>query len=88
MNDINIDELVEVIAMKIQLMVPPKEILWCGKECARYLGVSPVHFMDRLSKGTSFPKPIKLPTETGKKAHSRWYASEVIAWVKKHRQAS
>jgi len=87
-NVFNIDELATAIALKIQQLPPQKEVLWDTQACADYLGVSRVHFTDRISKGRSFPKPFKLPSDTGKRAHSRWYASEVMAWVKKHRQAS
>lgn len=88
MTDINYNELADAIAKRMQQLPTPDQVLWSSKECASYLHVSEPHFMNRIAKGATFPAPIKLPSETGKRAHSRWFAVEVIEWVKQHRQAS
>lgn len=88
MSEINYNELADAIAKRMQQLPPPGEVLWSAEQCAEYLRVSQPHFMNRMAKGVTFPKPIKLPSETGKRAHSRWYMSEVTAWVKAHRQVS
>lgn len=87
MTEINYNELADAIAKRMQQLPAPEVVLWSAKQCAEYLHVSETHFMNRIAKGVTFPKPIKLPSETGKRAHSRWYAAEVIEWVKAHRQA-
>ncbi len=86
--DINVDQLADAIAKKLRLLPPTDKVLWDAKECAEYLRMSEKHFMDRVSKTMKFPKPIKLPSETGRRAHSRWYASEVMDWAKSYKQAS
>lgn len=85
---INVDQLADAIAKKLRLLPPSDKVLWDSKECAEYLRMSEKHFMDRVSKTLKFPKPIKLPSETGRRAHSRWYALEIMEWVKSHKLAS
>lgn len=62
---------------------PLRKILWDSKDCARYLRVSTRHFAEKLSYHHEFPKPVKLPSETGKRGHRRWYAKEVIQWLER-----
>lgn len=88
MSDIDYDKLASAIADKLAAAVPAEKALWDGKQCAAYLGVSEKHFMDRVSKSYKFPAPLKLPSDTGRRAHSRWYAAEIMDWVANHRQAS
>lgn len=88
MTEIDYDKLANAIAAKLQPQVPNDQVLWDGEQCASYLGVSAKHFIDRMSKSYGFPKPIKLPSETGRRAHNRWYAVELMKWVNQHRQAS
>jgi predicted DNA-binding transcriptional regulator AlpA len=88
MSEFDYDKLADTIAQKLRLLPPPDKIIWTGKQCADYLGISEKHFVDRLSKSFNFPEPIKLPSETGRRGHSRWYATEIMNWVSQHKQAS
>lgn len=84
----DVDLLALAIAKKLRTMPPPDKVLWDAKECAEYLRMSEKHFVDRVSKTMKFPKPIKLPSETGRRSHPRWYAQEIMEWVKVHKQVS
>jgi predicted DNA-binding transcriptional regulator AlpA len=86
--DINVDLLADAIAKKLRLLPPKDKVLWDAKECAEYLRFSQKHFVDHISKTLKFPRPIKLPSEAGRRAHPRWYASEVMDWAKSYKQAS
>lgn len=84
---IDVDQLADAIAKKLRLLPPQEKILWDSKECSEYLRMSEKHFVDRVSKTMKFPRPIKLPSETGRRAHARWYAQDIMEWVKAHKQA-
>lgn len=88
MNDraFDVDLLADAIANKLRLLPPADKVLWDVRECAEYLRMSEKHFIDRVSKTMKFPSPIKLPSETGRRAHPRWYASEIMDWVRSHKQ--
>lgn len=78
----DLDNLAHAVAQRISKQNVTDETIWCAADCADYLGVSRRHFADRISNHHSFPAAIKLPSDTGKNQHRRWYAKEVIAWAK------
>jgi predicted DNA-binding transcriptional regulator AlpA len=88
MSEINYSELAKAIALELRALPSQDKIIWTAKQCAEYLGVSERHFVDRLSKSFGFPTPIKLPSDTGARGHSRWYEVELTAWVRKQKIAS
>lgn len=64
-------------------MALPIEIaLWDTSDIGEYLGVAPKRVMDRFAARPDFPSAIKLPTAQGRYTHPKWYAREVIEWVR------
>lgn len=88
MNEIDYEKLATEIANKLRMLPPADAILWDAKLCADYMNITQKHFTDRVSKATSFPSPIKLPTEGKSKSRPQWYAHEIQAWVKRYKCAS
>jgi predicted DNA-binding transcriptional regulator AlpA len=88
MDDIDYEKLADSIARKLRLLPPPDKIIWTGKQAAEYLGMSAHNFVNRVSKSVNFPLAIKLPTDTGSRCQSRWYAQEIQEWVKKQKRAA
>jgi predicted DNA-binding transcriptional regulator AlpA len=88
MSGIDYNQLAKAIALELRALPSQDKIIWDASLCATYLKVSERHFVDRLSKSFGFPTPIKLPSETGAKGHSRWYATEITEWVQKQKRAS
>ena len=80
-----VNTIAEEIAKRVARFAPSDKKLWDIQDCADYFGVSKAHFSDNLSNHHSFPEPLKLPSETGKRQHRRWYAAEVIQWAEKLR---
>lgn len=87
MSEIDYVKLADEIAKKLRVLPPPEKVIWTPEQCAEYLGVSKLHFVNRVSKTYEFPAPIKLPSEGGR-GHSRWYAADVQEWVATHKKAS
>lgn len=62
---------------------PHSEQLWDAEDCAAYLRCTARQVTDRYSAHPSFPEPVRLPTDNANgRGHPRWYAVEVIAWVR------
>lgn len=82
MQEIDYDKLAAAIAEKLHAMPAQENVLWDANDCAAYLSVSAQHFTDRISKTYGFPAGTPLPSDagTGKRAHKRWYATEVQTW--------
>lgn len=57
---------------------------WTPAQCAQYLGVSQQHFVDRISKLTSFPRPAIDFSPRSR----QWRAGEVMAWAAKRQRAA
>lgn len=85
LTDDDCERIAIAIAEKINKAPTSDKILWDSKDCGSYLKCTAKHFTDRISKHHTFPIPIMLPSEKGRKARPRWYAIEVIEWVKKQR---
>jgi predicted DNA-binding transcriptional regulator AlpA len=84
--EIDYEKLAECIAIKLKLLPPPDKVIWDAKKIAEHLGVTEKHVTDKVSKTFGFPTPIKLPSSTGRKGHSRWYAKEVTDWIHKQKK--
>lgn len=82
---VDLDALAEMLAEKMARRAPLSDALWSGKECADYLIVSERHFMERVATLSSFPDPVRVATADGGRGRPRWYAGEVIKWMKKCR---
>lgn len=60
--------------------------LWTAEEVAQYLKVCPRQVAERYALRPGFPKPVKLPSGTGARAHKRWPRSEILKWVESLRR--
>lgn len=85
-SEIDYEKLAETIAQKLRLLPPADRVIWSGKDCAKYLGVSERHFGDRVSKSHGFPEPIRLPDEHGNRGHARWHAVDIQEWAAKQKR--
>lgn len=82
-DDDQIDRLAATIANQMRLAPQNDEPLWDAQDCANYLKVSRRHFVDRVANVPGFPTRVQLPTAEGRRGHPRWFAKEVIKWLKK-----
>lgn len=66
-------------------MIPFDRVIWSAEECAAYLGVSKIHFLNALQYADGFPKPLPpLTYSAGSKRRqmaSRWQAQAVSDWA-------
>lgn len=81
----NIERLAQAIAERLERRAPFADTLWSGKECADYLIVSERHFMERIASTHGFPDPVRAITAERGRGRPRWYAGEVVKWMKKCR---
>lgn len=77
-----INHLATTIAHQMRTM-QTDEPLWDAQDCANYMKVSRRHFVDRIANSPGFPKRVQLPTAEGRRGHPRWFAKEVVKWLKK-----
>lgn len=82
-SDDQLNQLAASIATQLRLAPQADEPLWDAADCAGYLKVSRKHFVDRIANIPGFPKRVQLPTAEGRRGHPRWFAKEVVAWLKK-----
>lgn len=61
--------------------------LWTSLDIADYLKLSAYTVERRVVVQTGFPRCVQ-PCATGVKAAKRWFAAEVIAWLRQHRTRS
>lgn len=61
--------------------------LWTSLDIAHYLKLSAHTVERRVVVQTNFPSCVQ-PCCTGVKAAKRWFAAEVIAWLRQHRTRS
>lgn len=66
------------------MAVSSDETLWDSKKGGEYFQVSEEHFTDRIAALPDFPRPVRIPTKTGGRAHPRWYPSEVKAYAERY----
>ena len=76
-----IEQLVERLGQPI---VPLEDQLWDTSDVARYFRRSPGYVLDTLSRQASFPRAIRLPSNT--KSRPLYNAGEVVCWAKRFRE--
>lgn len=82
------NDLKEVLENLIAAARIPVEIdIWTAKEVAALLKCSSRQVLERYASKPDFPKPIRLPSETGR-GYPRWYAREIILWADKYKVAA
>ena len=81
----DISRLIEALEGRPQ--IPISVDLWSVREIAAYLKRSQTAVRDRITKQTTFPQPIRLPSEKGR-GQPLWRASEVIAWAERFRDVA
>ena len=58
--------------------------LWDAAQCAAHMGISRQHFVDRVSKLTSFPRPAVDFSPRSR----QWRAGDVMSWAGKRQRAA
>lgn len=82
---IDMEKLADMLAERVMKTPRNAKAIWTCDEAANYLKVKRREVRDRISKHSSFPKPIQLPNGSGGHCERRWYAQEIIKWAEKHR---
>lgn len=55
--------------------------LWTAERIGKYLDLSARHVAERITVQPDFPKPVRLPSMTGKREARRWNPEDVIRWA-------
>ena len=58
--------------------------LWDAAQCAQHMGISRQHFVDRVSKLPSFPRPAVDFSPRSR----QWRAGDVMSWAGKRQRAA
>ena len=58
---------------------------WTAEDIAFQMGKSKSSVQSRYVYLPSFPKPRRIPSDKGR-GHPIWLASEVLAWIEKHKE--
>lgn len=74
----------ELIRQLQRPSVAPEHELWTAQDIAAYLKLSAYTVERRVVVQPGFPKSVQ-PCATGAKAAKRWFAGEVITWLRQHR---
>ncbi len=74
----------ELIRQLQRPAVAPEHELWTSQDIAAYLKLSGDTVERRIVVQPSFPMSVQ-PCATGVKAAKRWFAAEVIVWLRQHR---
>jgi hypothetical protein len=85
--EFNLDLLKSIEALIQQLQRPNvafEHELWTSQDIAAYLKLSAYTVERRIVVQPSFPGSVQ-PCASGAKAAKRWFAGEVITWVRQHR---
>lgn len=64
--------------------VAAEDELWTAQDIAEYLKLSACTVERRVVVQPGFPASVQ-PCATGVKAAKRWFAAEVITWLRQHR---
>ncbi len=82
------DEISKIAAEVARVISIPKEyLLWDSDQASKYLGVSRGHFRDRIASLANFPEPAMIPSSSDKSRTQRWFAIDIMEWVKGRRSA-
>lgn len=65
-------------------VVAAEDELWTSHDIAAYLKLSSCTVERRVVAQPGFPRSVQ-PCATGVKAAKRWFAAEVITWLRQHR---
>lgn len=84
--DMLAERLAAAVADRVRPAVPIDAALWNSSDVANYLRVSK-NQLARYTPRPDFPKPIRLPTQTGGHGHPLWRALEVIKWTENYHDA-
>lgn len=79
-----INSIQELIRQLQHPTVAAEHELWTSQDIAAYLKLSAYTVERRIVVQPDFPKSIQ-PCSAGVKAAKRWFAAEVITWVRQHR---
>jgi hypothetical protein len=79
-----ISSLQELIRQLQRPAVGAEHELWTSHDIAAYLKLSADTVERRVVVQPSFPTSVQ-PCATGVKAAKRWFAGEVITWLRQHR---
>lgn len=79
-----ISSLQELIRQLQRPAVSAEHELWTTQDIAAYLKLSAYTVERRVVIQPSFPTSVQ-PCATGAKAAKRWFAKEVITWLRQHR---
>jgi hypothetical protein len=74
----------ELIRQLQRPAVAAEHELWTSQDIAAYLKLSTYTVERRVVVQPGFPKSVQ-PCATGAKAAKRWFAGEVITWLRQHR---
>lgn len=74
----------ELIRQLQRPAVAAEHELWTSQDIAAYLKLSAYTVERRVVVQPGFPKSVQ-PCATGAKAAKRWFAGEVITWLRQHR---
>lgn len=74
----------ELIRQLQRPTVAAEHELWTAQDIAAYLKLSAYTVERRVVVQPGFPKSVQ-PCATGAKAAKRWFAGEVITWLRQHR---
>lgn len=79
-----ISSLHELIRQLQRPAIAAEHELWTSQDIAAYLKLSADTVERRVVVQPSFPTSVQ-PCATGVKAAKRWFAGEVITWLRQHR---
>lgn len=79
-----LSSLQELIKQLQRPAVAAEHELWTAQDVAAYLKLSAYTVERRVVVQPGFPKSVQ-PCATGAKAAKRWFACEVITWLRQHR---
>lgn len=74
----------ELIRQLQRPAVAAEDLLWTSQDVAAYLKLSAYTVERRVVVQPGFPGSVQ-PCATGAKAAKRWFAGEVVTWVRQHR---
>lgn len=74
----------ELIRQLQRPAVAAEDELWTAQDIAAYLKLSTYTVERRVVVQPDFPTSVQ-PCATGVKAAKRWFAAEVISWLRQHR---
>lgn len=81
-----IEKLAAALEQRLRPAIPLSIDLWDISHIAAFVKRNESVVRERIACKPDFPAAIRLPTESGKRGHPLYKATEVIKWVEKHRE--